>query len=70
MSNYVQKLVKEAKAASYKLAKLTIAEKNKALKNMAKAILKEKNFILRENKKDIAEATKKNLKMSFIDRLS
>ena len=70
MSNYVQKLVKEARAASYKLAKLTTAEKNKALKNMAKAILKEKNFILRENKKDIAEATKKNLKMSFIDRLS
>jgi len=70
MSTYVKKLVKQAKAASYKLAKLTTAEKNKALKSMAKAILKEKSFILRENRKDIAQAIKKNLKKSFIDRLS
>ena len=70
MSGYVEKIVQEAKAASYKLAKLTTAEKNKALKNMAKAILKEKSFILRENKKDIDQAFKKNLKKSFIDRLS
>ena len=70
MSTYVKKLVKQAKAASYKLAKLTTAEKNKVLKNMAKAILKEKNFILRENKKDIAQAINKKLKKSFIDRLT
>jgi len=70
MSSYVKKLVKEAKAASYKLAKLTTAEKNKALKNMAGAMIKEKSFILRENKKDIALAKRKNLSLSFIDRLT
>lgn len=70
MSSYVKKLVKEAKAASYKLAKLTTTEKNRALKNMAEAIIGEKSFILRENKKDIAQALKKNLGKSFIDRLS
>jgi len=70
MSSYVKKLVKEAKAASYRLAKLTTAKKNKALKNMAEAIIKEKGFILRENKKDIALAKRKNLSLSFIDRLT
>ncbi len=70
MSAYVKKVIKEARAASYKLAKLTTAEKNKALKNMAKALIREKSFILRENKKDIAQALKKNLKKSFIDRLT
>jgi len=70
MSTYIQKLVKQAKAASYRLAKLTTTEKNKALKNMAKALGDEKNFILGENKKDITQAIKKNLKKSFIDRLT
>lgn len=70
MENYVRKLVKEAKAASHKLAKLTTAQKNKALKHMSIAIIKEKNFILAENKKDIIEAKKKKLNKSFIDRLT
>lgn len=70
MSTYVRKLVKEAGAASHKLAKLTTAEKNKALKNMAKALIRDKSFILRENKKDIAQALKKKLRESFIDRLT
>ena len=34
---YVKKIVNDARQASYKLALLTTAEKNKALKNMAKA---------------------------------
>ncbi|MCK4912377.1 MAG: glutamate-5-semialdehyde dehydrogenase [Candidatus Omnitrophica bacterium] len=70
MSSYIKKLVKEAKAASYELAKLSTANKNKALKNMAKALIDGKDFILRENKKDITLAVKNKLKKSFIDRLS
>ena len=70
MSIYIKKLVKEAKVASYKLAKLTTKDKNKALKNMAKALISDKDFILAENKKDITRAIKNNLKKSFIDRLS
>jgi len=70
MSTYIKNLVKEAKISSYKLTQLTTKDKNKALKNMAKALITEKDFILRENKKDIAQAVKNNLKKSFIDRLS
>ena len=70
MSTYIKNLVKEAKISSYKLTQLTTKDKNKALKNMAKALIIEKDFILRENKKDIAQAVKNNLKKSFIDRLS
>ena len=70
MENYVKKLVKQAKAASYKLANLTIAQKNRALRCMASAIIKEKNFILAENKKDLVLAKKKKLNKSIIDRLT
>jgi len=70
MSTYIKNLVKEAKISSYKLTQLTTKDKNKALENMAKALITEKDFILRENKKDIAGAIKNNLKKSFIDRLS
>ncbi len=70
METYVKKLVKQARAASYKLANLTIAQKNRALKCMASAIIKEKNFILAENKKDIILAKKKKLNKSIIDRLT
>lgn len=70
MSSYVEKLVKEARAASYKLARLSTAEKNKALKNMAKALIREEGFILSQNKKDVVQASRNNLKKSFIDRLT
>ncbi|MCK4520133.1 MAG: glutamate-5-semialdehyde dehydrogenase, partial [Candidatus Omnitrophica bacterium] len=70
MENYVKKLVKQAKAASYKLANLTIAQKNRALRCMASAIIKQKNFILAENKKDLVLAKKKKLNKSIIDRLT
>lgn len=70
MSLYVKKLVKDARGASYRLANLTTQQKNKALKNMAKAIIKNKQFILRENRKDIALAKKAKLKQSFIERLT
>ena len=70
MSAYVKKLVKEAREASYKLANITTAQKNKALKNMARAILREQDFILRENKKDVIAAQKAKLNKSFIERLT
>ena len=53
MSVYVKQLVRQAKESSFQLANLTSLQKNKALKAMASALLKEKSFILKENKKDI-----------------
>ncbi len=70
MSNYVKKLVKDAKDSSYKLVNLTTAQKNKVLKNMARALIKNKGVIIQANKKDIALARSKNLNSNFIDRLT
>lgn len=70
MSTYVKKLVKQAKAASYKLANLTTFQKNKALESMAKSLMDNRKAILKENKKDIEKAIAGKLKSSFIERLS
>jgi len=69
MEAYVEQLVRRAKQASYRLARLTTSQKNKALKNMAKALLDEQGYILRENDKDLRYARRNNLKNSFIERL-
>ena len=70
MSLYIRNLVQQARASSYRLAKLSTAQKNKALGAMAKAILAKRSVILKENKKDLALAQKNKLKQSFIDRLA
>jgi len=70
VSAYIKKLVKEAKEASYKLANLTTVQKNRALRNIAKAIIKERRFILKENSKDVIGAQKAKLNKSFIERLT
>lgn len=70
MSVYVEKLVRKARQASFLLAKLSTRQKNTALKNMARCILKEKNSIILANQKDLRLASKNKLKQSFIDRLS
>jgi glutamate-5-semialdehyde dehydrogenase len=69
MSSYVKKMVREAREASYLLAGLSAVQKNRALRNMAGAILKEKGSIIRANERDIRSAVKNRLKQSFIDRL-
>ena len=43
----------KAKSASYEIAKLSQAEKNKALKSIEKSLLKNKDSIIQANKKDI-----------------
>ena len=70
MGSYVKNLVEQARQASYKIVNLTSKEKNSALKAMAKALLDKRDFILKENKKDIDWAVKNGLKKSFIDRLA
>ncbi|MDD3296955.1 MAG: glutamate-5-semialdehyde dehydrogenase [Candidatus Omnitrophica bacterium] len=70
MEGYVEKLTRQARESSYKLARLTSAQKNKALRFMAAALLKNKDFILKENRKDLDLARKNNLKKSFIERLA
>lgn len=70
MQKYVKELVKKAKENSYKLAGLDATLKNAVLYKMAEYLLENKDFILRENKKDLEHAQKNKLKKSFIDRLA
>lgn len=70
MSNYVNNLVKKAKETSYLLANLDSAKKKAVLLRMVEYLLKNKDFILKENKKDVERAVKNKLQISFIDRLA
>lgn len=70
MSDYVKELVAKARESSYKLANLTTKQKNKALLAMAKELLSNKSFILKENRKDLSAARRNHLSESFIDRLT
>ena len=70
MSEYVKNLTRSAKAAAYKVAAMDTGLKAKVLRAMAKGLLKNKAFILKENKKDIDAAIKNNQAKSFIDRLT
>jgi len=70
MKKYIKDLVKKARQASYKLAKLDSERKNAILYQMADALLANKEAILKENAKDIKAAAKNKLSQSFIDRLT
>lgn len=60
---------KMAKAASGKLAVLSASVKDKALLDMADAILKRADYIIEENEKDIAGARERGMREGLIDRL-
>ncbi|GAB6188700.1 glutamate-5-semialdehyde dehydrogenase [Marinitoga arctica] len=60
---------KNLKDASEILKKMTASQKNKAITEIAKEIEKSKEYILKENQKDVLLAEKKGLKKSLIDRL-
>ncbi len=59
----------EAKKASIKLAAVSTEEKNKALNQIALALEKNKEKIIKENKKDLEEAEKNNISESLLKRL-
>jgi glutamate-5-semialdehyde dehydrogenase len=60
----------EARAAARVLALAPTAQKNAALKAMAKAMRRNGNAILSANALDLKDAESKNLKSSFVDRLT
>jgi len=70
MIRYIKTLVKKAKNNSYLITQVNSQMKDKALLSMACALLDNKDFILKENKKDLDNAKSKGLESSFIDRLS
>ena len=58
-----------AKQASRQLAQLSIAQKNKALLEMAENVERSQERLIRENQKDLASAEKSHLTSPLIDRL-
>jgi len=70
MQSYIKKIVKKAEENSFLISKLSSQKKNDILIKMANYLWENKDFILKENEKDIKRAKEKNLKKSFIDRLT
>ena len=69
IKNKIINICKSSVKASQYLSKTKNAERNKALKIIAKKIIKNKDHILVQNKKDLAIAKKSGLSKPLIDRL-
>jgi glutamate-5-semialdehyde dehydrogenase len=67
--NELLKIAKYAKEACDFLATLSSVKKNRVLKEMARALNRRKNEIIKANKRDIKEAAGQGLSGAFIDRL-
>ncbi len=63
-------MAKGAREASRRTLSVSSSLKNKVLKEMAGALLKKKEFILKANKKDIKKAESLGLSVVFIERLT
>ncbi|MBI2136883.1 glutamate-5-semialdehyde dehydrogenase [Candidatus Woesearchaeota archaeon] len=66
----IENLSKQARSASYKLATLSLEQRNKALGEIASLLNKNRAQILEENKNDIKTAKKNRLSAAFTDRLT
>jgi glutamate-5-semialdehyde dehydrogenase len=68
MSEVIEK-GKLAKQASYKMVGVTTSEKNKALEQIAKQLMNDKDFLISENEKDLRAGKEKGLSDSVLDRI-
>ncbi len=67
---YITNIALKAKESTRTLSTLSAANKNKILIAMANALRESHNYILEENKKDLAKGREKGLTEAFIDRLT
>ncbi len=70
LSAQILKIAKAAKKASFQMALVSTAEKNRALILMAKALEAQQGYLLKENAKDVAAAAKVGDSKATIDRLT
>ncbi len=70
LKNQIRKIALKAKATSLLLAQANVSEKNNALLAMAGAILANKDFLIKKNKKDLALAQKQKYPAALVDRLA
>jgi len=69
ITEQIQTMGKQARAAAYKLAALTTEQKNDILKAMAQGLRDHSAEILSDNKKDITAGEEKKLSSAMLDRL-
>lgn len=69
MKSEIVKIAEGAKAASRSLLSLKTGLKNAILKEMARALVRSKSYIMKANEKDLKRARGRKLKAAFIDRL-
>lgn len=69
LENDILNLVKRTKAASREIGLLSTTVKNDALKKMANALLRETEYLKKENAKDLLAAEKASYAKALIDRL-
>ena len=69
MGSYMETLGKCAKEASRECAKLGTEDKNRGLRSVAGELIRQKEYLLQENEKDVKAALEKGIKQSLIDRL-
>jgi len=70
LSAHILKIAKAAKKASYQMALVSTLDKNRVLMQMAHALEAQQSFLIKENAKDLAAASKANLSKALIDRLT
>ncbi len=63
-------MAQAAKQSAYALSLVSTKEKNAVLRRMAKALGENKDYLAKENQKDLAEAKNKNYPKAMIDRLT
>jgi len=70
MREEIIKIAKDAQKASRVLASLSTEEKNAVLKEMAQALVRNQEVIIRANKKDLLQAKKAKMPAALVDRLT
>lgn len=70
LTNHILHIVQAAKKASIGLSLVPTKEKNRALCLMAKSLMAQKVFLLRENQKDLKLAKKNKYPNALVDRLA
>jgi glutamate-5-semialdehyde dehydrogenase len=70
LSAHILKIAKAAKKASFQMALVSTSEKNRALMQMADALVAQQSYLIRENTKDLAAASKAGHSPALIDRLT
>ena len=70
VGTYIHTVGRQARAAARVIAKADTATKNRALKEMAAAIKRDRERLLDANARDVADARKQGLDSAMIDRLT